>query len=105
MSDVRYIENRRHLATLTMALNFAAKTSEWVNKERRNYLTGYKIYLKNREYIHESMQSWDCGRQDAWGDSFDQDMQRLHALRLARKIQRGDATHMMRLIKQITGEL
>lgn len=104
MSDIRYIENRRHLATLTMALNFAAKTSDWVNKERKVLLTSYLEYRRNKNEIHESMNSWDYGRQDAYGDKLDLMFQRLDALSLARKIQRSSGRDFKRLAMRIVGD-
>jgi hypothetical protein len=99
-----YIENRKALHTLTMALNFAAKPSDWVRSELKTLLTSYLEYKKNREDIWESMNSWDCGRQDAYGDKLDLMFQRLGALSLARKIQRGNGRDFKRLAMQVIGE-
>lgn len=104
MSDIRYIENRRHLATLTMALNFAAKTSDWVRSELKILLTSYLEYKRNRDDIWESMQSWNCGCQDAYGDKLDLMFQRLDALSLARKIQRSSGRDFKRLAMRIVGD-
>lgn len=101
---INYIEDRKALSTLTMALNFAAKPSQWVKKELKDLLTAWCIYKKNKEEIHLSMQSWDCGRQDAWGDKFDHDVQRLYALSLARKIQRGNGETFKKLALKVIGE-
>lgn len=104
MSNVMYIEDRRALHKLTMALNFAAKPKQWIEKELKETLTAWQTYRRDREDIHESMNGWDCGRQDAWYDSFDEFLTRMQALRLARKIQRGNGSALMRLTKQVMGE-
>lgn len=100
-----YIENRKALHTLAMALNFASKPSDWVIKELRESLVNYLSYKRNRDDIWESMNSWDCGRQDAYDDKLDLMFQRLGALSLARKIQRGSGRDFKRLAMQIVGEL
>lgn len=99
-----YIKNRQSLAQLAMALNFAAKPSDWVRSELKILLTSYCEYKKNYQDILESMNSWDCGRQDAYGDKLDLMFQRLSAMSLARKIQRGSGRDFKRLAMQVVGE-
>lgn len=99
-----YIENRDALRVITMALNFASKPSSWIKNELTLLATDYFNYRRHRKYYHERMQSWDCGRQDQWCDKFANDLDRMKALRLARKIQRGHANSLLKQFNLVIGE-
>ena len=93
-----YIESNKQLRLMTMGLNRAAKPRSWVLDELSKSLKQIKAirsYYRNGD--HEEQNSWDCGRQDSFGDRIDHAYFEYNSLRLAYKIQKGDAT----LLKQI----
>jgi len=100
----KYVENRQSLHLMAMILNFAAKPEDWVKKELKMLWKAYFDFRRYRDQLFLEMESWDCGRQDAWGDQFDQHMQRLTALRIARKIQKGNATDFNKIHLKMIGE-
>ena len=93
-----YIESNKQLRLMTMGLNRAAKPRAWVLDELSKSLKQIKaIRYYYRNNGHEEQNSRDCGRQDAFGDKIDHAYFEYNSLRLAYKIQKGDAT----LLKQI----
>lgn len=101
-----YIEKRQHLATMSKALNYAAKPRSWVNHELCKALRTVKDINKyHRSGASEEQNSWDCGRQDSFGDMVDQYFNDYKALSIAYKLQRNDATKLNQLHKQMIGEL
>ena len=105
MNNNLYIESRPALALMREALNLSAKPQESLKEELllqcktiRNIKRGYKA-------MFERAQSWDCGRQDAWGDRIEYQYNRWEALKLAWRIKHGDGRYLMRQMRVVVGEL
>ena len=97
-----HIESRKHLAILTESLNLAAKPQSWLCNEIKEHLEKVR-HFRRSDWSH--VDHWDCGRQDAFGDRVDELFRRWTCLKLARRIQRGDARMMNDVYKQVIGEL
>ena len=94
------IEDRSASALLTEALNCAAKSESWLLKELKE-THGKVRYIRLADWSHTH--SWDCGRQDSLGDKQDQVFRRWLALKLARRIQRGEGKYLKLTLDKVLG--
>lgn len=99
-----YIERRQHFVTLTKAFNYSAKPRQWVLDELSKALKKVRYYRSyHRNGCFEEQRSWDCGRQDAFGDQVDQAYCDFAALKIAYKLQLNEATTASKLFNAMVG--
>lgn len=95
-----YIESTRHLWMLSEVLNLAAKPKSWLDKE---YLESAKALREFKRTDWSHVDSWDCGRQDAFGDRVDAKFKRHRCLVIARHVQKGRGDSLKTLCDKVLG--
>lgn len=100
-----YVECNQSKYLLQYGFALSAKSSEYVNKSLTDVLKSVRNYSKaQRRGEYDYQNSWDCGRQDAFGDKVDKLFKEYGALRIAYKLQRNDATLAHWYFQKMIGE-